>query len=199
MSLLISQPAQSPALAEFVEARWYAIHTCSRHEKQVATHLERRAVEFFLPTYPSVRRWKDRRVCLDLPLFPGYLFVRIPLAERLRVLQVPSVVSLIGVNGRGTPLADDEVDQVRNAVAGGRGVEPHAYLRIGQRVRVRSGPLCELEGILVRKKNGLRVVISLDLIMRSMAVEVDASEIEPVTEAARRRARPLSARSRCIL
>jgi transcription antitermination factor NusG len=165
---------------ELCEPRWYAAYTCAQHEKRVAEQFTQRALENFLPQYGSVRRWKDRRVKLELPLFPGYVFVRLALRERLRVLETPSVVRLVGFNGRPAALPDKEIEALRACVAAQLHAEPHSYLTVGRRVRIKSGPLAELEGVLVRRKNGLRVVVSLDLIARSAAVEVDAEDIERI-------------------
>ena len=166
--------------AEFFEPRWYAAYTCAKHEKRVAEQFSQRSLESFLPQYESVRRWKDRRVKLQLPLFPGYVFVRLALRERLRVLETPSVVRLVGFNGHPAALPDKEMEALRACVAARLVAEPYAYLTVGRRVRIKSGPLAELEGVLVRRKNMLRVVLSLDLIARSAAVEVDAANIESV-------------------
>jgi transcription antitermination factor NusG len=135
-------------------------------------------MEAYLPQYSSIRRWKDRRVLLDLPLFPGYVFVHFPLSDRLRVLQTPSVVRLVGFGGQPSPLSNQEIAALRQGLEREMRMEPHPYLKVGQRVRVRTGPLQGLEGILVRKKNVSRLVVSLDLIMRSVAVEIDVSELE---------------------
>jgi transcription antitermination factor NusG len=161
------------------EPRWYAVYTCARHEKQVAQQLERKSVEYFLPLYEAVHHWKDRRVTVQLPLFPGYVFVHIPLAQRLKVLELPSVVRMIGFQGVPAALPDEEIVSLRGGLAGNLRAEPHPYLKVGRRVRVVHGPLAGREGILVRKKDRLRLVISIDLIMRSMAVEVDAADVEP--------------------
>ena len=161
-----------------VSARWYAAYTCARHEKRVREQLEERHIRCFLPLYSSVRRWKDRQKELELALFPGYVFVRIASGDRLRVLQVPSVVGLVCFSGHPAPLEDDEIELLLSGVANGARVEPHPYLKLGRRVRVRSGPLAGTEGILVRKREKFRVVVSIDLIMRSVAVEVDAADLE---------------------
>ena len=166
--------------AEYLEARWYAAQTCANHEKRVLEQLSQRAVEAYLPLYESVRRWKDRRMRLKLPLFPGYVFVHLALRDRLQVLQTPSVVRLVGFGGQPVALPDQEIDSLRQGLTRDMRVEPHPYLKVGHRVRVRTGPLQGLEGILVRKKNISRFVISLDLIMRSLAVEIDGAELEPV-------------------
>src|SRR5712692_2752675 len=160
------------------QASWYAAYTCPRHEKSVAEQLTGRGVEFYLPLYETVSRWKDRRVRLSLPLFPGYVFVRIPLCERLRVLGVPSVVRLVGFNGRPAPLPEEEIESLRNGLSTLR-AEPHPFLKAGRRVRIVQGPLQGLEGVLLRRKGRYRLVISLDLIQRSICVDVDADSLQP--------------------
>ena len=176
-----SIPTSSAILPpEFLQARWYAAQTCANHEKRVQEQLQLRTVESYLPVYASVRRWKDRSVRLALPLFPGYVFVRLALRDRLQVLQTPSVVRLVGFGGQPTPLANQEIDALRQGLANDLRIEPHPFLKVGQRARVIAGPLQGLEGILVRKKKLSRFVISLDLIRRSVAVEIDVTELEPV-------------------
>jgi transcription antitermination factor NusG len=165
---------------EDLRPRWYAAHTCANHEKCVAGQLAARSVEHFLPLYESVRRWKDRRVTLQMPLFPGYVFVRLDLRDRLRVLQIPSVARLVSFNGAPAALPDEEIETLRAGLQGGVQALPHPYLKIGKRVRITAGPLEGLEGILIRKKNAMRFVISLDLIQRSVVVDVDAGAVEPL-------------------
>jgi transcription antitermination factor NusG len=165
---------------EYAQPRWYAIQTCANHEKRVFAQLGQRTVEAYLPLCGSVRRWKDRRVRLEMPLFPGYVFVHLALRDRLQVLQTPSVVRLVGFSGQPTPLPDQEIEALRHGLTHDVRMEPHPYLKVGRRVRVTTGPLQGLEGILVRKKNRSRFVISLDLIMRSVAAEIDVAELEPV-------------------
>jgi len=112
-------------------------------------------------------------------LFPGYVFARLALRDRLQVLQVPGVARLVGFGGQPTALADEEMDALRQGLGGGLRAEPHPYLKVGRRARVKAGPLQGMEGILVKKKNQLRFVISLDLIMRSVAVELDETDLAP--------------------
>jgi len=138
-----------------------------------------RSVEHFLPLYNSVRRWKDRRVQLELPLFPGYIFVRLPLCERLRVLQISSVVRLVGFGGLPVPLPDEEMELMRSGLSQSAGAEPHRFLTVGRRVRITAGPFAGLAGVMKRRKSGLRVVISLELIQRSIMVDVDACDVKP--------------------
>jgi len=160
------------------EGNWYALYTCPRHEKVVAQQIERRSFRCFLPLYRSVRRWKDRRKELELALFPGYVFVRMALENRLQVLQLPGVVRLVSFNGQPAVLPAQEIEALQGRLSGVMRAEPHPYLRKGRRVRVRSGPMQGLEGILVRRKECCRVVFSIDLIMRSVAVEVDEADLE---------------------
>jgi transcription antitermination factor NusG len=167
--VMVALPTQQP--------RWYAAYTTARHEKRVAEQLERKSVECFLPLYEAVHRWKDRKARVRLPLFPGYVFVRIPLRERLRVLEIPSVVHLVGTTSQPTELPDLEIDSLRSGLHALR-IEPCPYLKVGDRVRVKYGPLAGLEGILLRKRDSFRLVLSIDIIMRSVAVEIDAADIE---------------------
>jgi transcription antitermination factor NusG len=162
------------------EGPWYALYTCPRHEKRVAEQIEQRSISCFLPVYRSVRRWKDRRKELELALFPGYVFVRIDLKDRLRVLQLASVVRFVSFNGQPVPLSDGEVKSLMNGLASGVCAEPHPYLTVGRRVRVRYGPMAGMQGILVRRKEGFRLVLSIDLIMRSVMLEVDEADVEPL-------------------
>jgi transcription antitermination factor NusG len=173
--------ASSPGLRSgtSLQIRWYAVHVFSRHEKQVVVQLQERKVDCFLPVYRSVRRWKDRRKELDLVLFPGYVFVHMDLKDRLRVLQLPGVVRFISFNGHPVPLPDGEIETLSHGLASGIRAEPHPYLKIGNRVLVRAGPLAGAQGILVRKKEKFRILLSIDLIMRSVAVEVDEADVEP--------------------
>ena len=117
---------------------------------------------------------------LQLPLFPGYVFVRMALMDRLRVLQVPSVVRLVGFNGHLSVLPDTEIEGLKNGLAGGVRAEPHPFLTTGRRVRIKTGPFEGREGILLRRKGNLRVVLSIELIMRSIVVDVEAESVEPI-------------------
>jgi transcription antitermination factor NusG len=160
-----------------LQPHWYAIYTSANHEKRVQEQLERRRVESFLPLYQSVRRWKDRRVRLQLPLFPGYVFARLALRDRLQVLQTPGVACLVSFDGKPATLPADEIETLRVSLAGGTRAEPHPYLTLGRRVRLESGPLAGLTGILVRRKSRARFVVSVDLIQRSVAVEIDEADL----------------------
>lgn len=168
---VIASPPSDPG------ANWYALYTAPRHEKLVADQINKQGIACFLPLYRSVRRWKDRRKELALVLFPGYVFVQMALANRVRVLQLPGAVRLVGFNGQPAALPEDEIENLRIRLSSGN-IEPHPYLSVGRRVRVRSGPLQGLEGIIVRTKERCRIVLSIHLIMRSVAVEVDDGDVE---------------------
>lgn len=184
--MLALSTRESPERKEFrpaassQEARWYAAYTCANHEKTVAAQLQARSIEYLLPLYSSMRRWKDRRVLVEFPLFPGYVFVRHALCDRLRVLQIPSLVRLVGFGGQPYALAEEEIAFLRGSVSGTTGFAPHPYLRVGSRVRIVRGPLCGAAGILLRRKNEWRVVLSIDVIACSASVEVDFADIERI-------------------
>jgi len=159
---------------------WCAIYTRHQHEKAIAQVLSVKGLEVFLPLYNSARRWKDRTVQLSLPLFPCYLFLRGMKERRLDVVTTPGIVSILSVNGEVAVIPESEIESIRRAIEWGNRVEPHPFLRTGDRVRVISGPLQGLEGILVRRKNLCRLVLSVELLERSAAVEVDVSSVERI-------------------
>lgn len=175
-------PQLEPSLLQpgFFDARWYVVCTVARHEKRVAELLQNRGLPFSLPLYEAVHRWKDRRAIVQLPLFPGYVFVNVALSNRLNVLTIPGVLRFVSFNGRPAPLPDWELEAIHSALTARLRAEPHPYLKVGQRVRIKAGPLMGTEGILVRKRNRYRLVLSVDMIMRSVALDVDASEVEAV-------------------
>lgn len=162
------------------QSNWYALYTSARHEKHVAQQIEHRQFACFLPLYRSVRRWKDRRKELELALFPGYVFVYMSLANKIRVLEVPGVVNFVSFHARPAALPAEEIETLRDRLTCNARIEPHPYLRAGRRVRVRSGPFQGFEGIIVRRKDRCRLVFSIDLIQRSLAVELDEADIEAV-------------------
>ena len=161
---------------------WYAGYTAARHEKRIAEQLEQRSVEHFLPLYQTIHRWRNGRHRVELPIFPGYVFVRIALRERLRVLEIPGFVRLVGFSSIPCALPDAEIEAMRNALKTGTKAEPYPYLTIGTRVEIRDGPLQGMTGILLRRRGQCRVVLSIDLIQRFMVVEVEVeAEAEDVT------------------
>jgi transcription antitermination factor NusG len=188
---LIAQKMDGLAAAPECSANWFAAYTNSHHEKRVASHFGERQIESFLPLYSALHRWKNRcAVDLDLPLFPNYVFVHIDPRDRVRVLEVPGVLSLVGFGRTLAPLSDFEIEAIR-ACIGQRKIVPHPYLVIGERVRIKAGPMTGMEGVLVRKKSNFRVVLALDVIMQCVAVEVDADDLEPAAERAARVVLPL--------
>jgi transcription antitermination factor NusG len=159
---------------------WYAVCTRANHERRVAEQLSLRGIEHFLPQYESVRKWQDRKVKLQLPLFPGYVFVQIELAKRMGVLQVPGVARLVGFDGQPAVVPEADLLRVREFLRRGFRAEPHRMLKVGKRVRVTAGALTGMEGIVVRRKNGKRLVISFAAIQQAMAVEVAGEDLEAV-------------------
>jgi transcription antitermination factor NusG len=166
------------------DAPWFALTTRPRHEKTVAGGLELRSVEGFLPLYPCKRPWSDRVKVVDLPLFPGYVFCRFSFPERLRVLDVPGVTSVVGFNGQDAPIPETEIRAIQKLLACGYPVQPWQYLRMGECVRIVDGPLAGVEGILVSEKSGVRVVVSVEVLQRSIAVEIDRTALTAVTQGA---------------
>jgi len=162
---------------------WYAVYTTNRHEKRVALHFSQRAIEHYLPLYRAERKWRNGlRVTLDLPLFPCYIFARIPLSERARVLSVPGTLTVVGGTGRDpVPLPDADIDALRWGLKA-QLIEPHPRLTAGQQVRILSGAFAGMEGVVLRRKGACRVVITLKQIMQSIAVEVDESTLELLAE-----------------
>ncbi len=160
--------------------KWFAVYTTPRHEKAVARHFEFRRIESFLPLYMEMHRWKNGcRVNVEQPLFPGYVFARIGRSSSTQVLSVPGVLLILGSGREPLPLPDFEVEALRSGLHL-RKFEPHPYLIVGEKARIKSGSLAGMVGVLARKKNNLRVVLTLELIRRSVAVEVDADELERV-------------------
>jgi len=164
----------------YLEPQWYAAYTRAQHEKRVALQLAERAVEHYLPVYEAVHRWKDRRMRVQLPLFPGYVFIHIPLRSQLDVLRIPSVVRLVGFNGAPTPMPQEDIERLRCAMAEGVLAQPHPYLKVGRRVRITAGPFAGCEGILKRCRGDLRLVLAIELIHRAVLVDVDVSTVVPI-------------------
>jgi len=159
---------------------WYAVHTQYQHEKAVARILAQKGFDIFLPVYDVARRWKDRTIQLSLPLFPCYVFIQGGLDRRLRVLNTPGVFGFVGWSGRAAPIPEEEIEAVLRTMESLLKVEPHPFLKCGDRVRVRSGPLEGIEGILIRKKNLFRLVLSVEMLQTSVAVEVDVTVVQSV-------------------
>lgn len=160
---------------------WWAVYTQHQHEKTVAEMLSGKGFEVFLPLHESTRRWKDRQKVLSLPLFPCYVFVRAILSRRLQVVTTPGIHMVLSRGEQIEVVPEPEIDAIRKAVQGSWRVEPHPFLKVGERVRVTHGSLEGVEGILVRKKNLFRLVLSVDMLAQSVGVEVSASDVEPVS------------------
>lgn len=174
---------------------WYALVVKPQHERSAERALALQGLEGFLPCYRSRRHWTDRIKEIELPLFSGYLFCRMGLEERLKVLTSPGVVAIVGFGGRPAPVSPEEVSALRRMTASNLRLQPWPYLKEGQRVRIERGPLGGLEGILVRSKDFWRVVVSVDLLRRSVGVEIDREAIVPLSSAF---TRPLAVSASCV-
>lgn len=164
---------------------WYAVHTRHQHEKTVASMLANKGFEVFLPLYSEVRQWRDRRKKVELPLFSCYVFLRGDLDRRLAILTTPGVHGVVASGGKLAGIAEEEIEAVQSLIENRINVEPHPFLKCGDLVRVKSGALTGLEGFLVRKKGETRLIISVNLLERSVAAEVDSSTVERVATAQR--------------
>ena len=163
-------------------ARWYALHTRHQHENKVATVLVGKGFEVLLPTYEVLHRWKDRNKRVTLPLFPGYLFVADEIDRRLQILSTPGVHAIVSAGSTPAIIPHEEINAIRRIIESSLRVEPHIFLADGDRVRIKAGPLTGLEGIVSRKKDGLRLILSVQLLGRSAAVEIDCCMIERLNQ-----------------
>jgi transcription termination/antitermination protein NusG len=159
---------------------WLAAYTRARHESVVVRQLQQKGLDTLLPMYRRLSRWSDRIRRSDTPLFPGYVFVRVTEQERRRILQTAGVVSIVCCSGTPVPLSEDDIEKLRFCTANPSAVEPHPYLRVGQRVRVKHGPFHGWEGVLVEKKNSTRLVITVDQIMKSVSIDLSGADVEPL-------------------
>ena len=159
---------------------WLAAYTRSRHEQQVAEQLQRKNVECLLPTFERLTRWSDRVKRARAPLFPSYVFVQVSPAERVRVLEMAGVVNLVSRAGRAVELSPNEIAQLRACCLQANHIEPHPYLQVGRRVRVKHGPFAGWEGTLVEKQNSRRLVITIEQIMKAMAINIDGADVEAI-------------------
>jgi len=176
LALDFSQP-----LPQVEAESWYGLQTRPRHEKIVAQRLAERGVTAFLPMTTEVHKWSDRKKKVELPLFSCYVFAKFMpnRAERLQVLRVDGVFGLVGARGEGTPIPDAQIDAVKSLVETELPWSSHPFLKIGQRVRIRSGALDGMEGILLSRNGDQTLVISIEAIQRSLAVRVEGYEVEP--------------------
>lgn len=161
---------------------WYGVQTRARHEKVVASRLREKGVATFFPSVTEVHRWSDRKKTVEVPLFSCYLFVKlVPSNEdRQKVLRVDSVLGLVGTDRMGTPIPSEQIDAVRLLVKEKLSYSCHPYLKIGERVRIRSGALDGMEGILLSRKGDSKLIISVDAMQRSLAIQIDGYDVEPI-------------------
>jgi transcription antitermination factor NusG len=157
--------------------RWYVAYTLPRHEKAVADRLLQQNIESYLPLYPAVRCWNHRRVEVELPLFPGYVFVKMLLADRIRILSRPGIIRLVSFDGHPAVLPDDEIERLQSSLAIWKAT-PYPFLTAGKQVRIKSGPFAGLEGKILRRKGKIRLLVTLDLIQSAMLLELDAAEAQ---------------------
>ncbi len=159
---------------------WYAIYTRHQHEKTIASALECKGFEILLPLYASARRWKDRTKLLSLPLFSCYVFINGGLDRMLDIVTTPGIFSVVSSAGQPIGIPSGEIMAIQRALESGARVEPHPYLECGERVRVTAGAMTGVEGILLRKKNICRLVLSVEMLGQSVAVEVDSYQVEQI-------------------
>lgn len=157
---------------------WLAAYTRARHEQQVARQLGQKNLEHLLPTYERLTRWSDRIRRATAPLFPSYIFVHICEAERRALLETMGIVQIVSVAGQPAQLSDEEIERLRSCISGGAEIEPHPYLKIGRRVRVKHGPFAGWEGTLLEKQNSRRLVVNIEQIMKSIAVNIHSADVE---------------------
>lgn len=171
---------------------WFALSVKPRHEKVAAIHLRMRGLEEFLPLQPVRRTWSDRKQTVELPLFPGYVFCRFTYQERLQALNTPGITAIVGFGKKEIPIDESEIASVRLLVSSGLPVSPWPYLRPGQAVRIERGALEGARGTIVRGRSPWRLVVSIELLNRSVAVEIDRELLEPLREPPRRCGHQLS-------
>jgi transcription antitermination factor NusG len=168
-------PPQVPA-----EAKWYAISTRSRHERLVERQLQARGIDSFLPMVSEIHRWSDRRKVVDTPLFAGYIFIRIAASpqQRVNVLQTQGVVDFVGVQGRGIPIPEEQIEGIKAVLASQIPFAKHSFLKVGQRVRICGGSLDGVEGILVAQNGTRNLVISVEPIQRALSIRIEGYQVE---------------------
>lgn len=176
-------PQQSESQNREPADEWYAAYVKHHHEKKAAGLLDGKGMEVFLPTQKTVRKWKDRRKTLVVPLFPGYLFVRCNLEKKIAIVNTPGVFFLVESNGRPCPIPTNEIETLRRVVECGTPAHSHAFISAGDRVRICSGPLAGVSGLLTRFKNQYRIVLAVELLRKAVSIEVEIDNVEPVRDA----------------
>jgi transcriptional antiterminator RfaH len=174
------QKSDAPRSCEVQSRDWLAAYTRSRHEQQVAERLRQKNLECLLPTYERLVRWSDRVKRARAPLFPGYVFVQVADTERVHVLETVGVVNLVARAGKAVRLSEQDIAQLRACCRQAGSIEPHPYLKIGRRVRVKRGPFSGWEGTLVEKQNSRRLVITVEQIMKAVAINIDGVDVEAI-------------------
>jgi transcription antitermination factor NusG len=160
-----------------IRPHWYALYTLPRHEKAVADRLRMRNIDTYLPLYSAARCWNHRRMQVELPLFPGYVFIKMHITDKARVLTDSGIIRLVSFNSNAAALPDDDIERLRSSLAARR-AEPYPFLTAGKRVRIRSGPFAGMAGTILRRKGGLRLVVTLDLIQKSIVFELDVADTQ---------------------
>jgi transcription antitermination factor NusG len=176
----LEQEVGTELKAKNVKYPWFALQVRARHEQGVADHLQGKGYEWFLPLYKCRKRWSDRVKTVDAPLFPGYLFCRFNAQDRLPILKTPGVMQIVGFNGLPAAVDESEINAIQTLIKSGVPSQPWPFLATGDRVRIESGPFRELEGILVKSKGDHRLVLSVLLLQRSVAVEIDSAFVTPL-------------------
>lgn len=171
---------------------WFALQVRTRHEAGVAAHLQGMGYEDFLPLYKTRTRWSDRTKEVETPLFPGYLFCRFDPQNRLPILKTPGVIQIVGYSRQPIPVEETEIDAIQALVASGIPSQPWPYLEVGEKVRIESGPLRGREGILMEFKGTHRLILSVALLQRSVAVEIEAALVKPQRQASAARSEKAS-------
>jgi transcription antitermination factor NusG len=163
-------------------ANWYAVYSKHNHERKSADLLARKGIQVFLPLYRSVRNWKDRKKTLAMPLFPGYVFLKSTLTNKIEILSTPGVFFIVENAGHACAIPEEQIQAIHAIVESNVRFEPHPFLRSGEVVRIRSGPLSGISGIIVKPKNKYRVVVSIELLRKAVAIEVDAADVEAIAK-----------------
>ena len=179
----INQEQAYPAAGSAARVSWFAVYVRSRHEFTVQQQLSNFNIENFLPSVERLQRWKDRKKLVTFPLFPGYVFVHIEARKDafLSVLKLPGVVKFLSLRpGPPDPVPDEQIQGLKNLLASGKDIEPYHYLKQGQRVRIKWGPLAGVEGVLVQKRGQQMLVLAIDILQQGASVRIDAADVEPV-------------------
>jgi transcription elongation factor/antiterminator RfaH len=168
--------------SEDCEKNWYAVQTRSRQERVAAAQLKNMGVSTYLPIVAETHRWSDRKKVVQVPLFPGYAFIHAALSDetRFKVYRAQGAISLVGSGGHGTPIPDEQIEGVRALLTNDLRYQHHPFLKVGQRVRIRGGALGGVEGILLERRGETSLVVSVDLIQRSLAIRIEGYDLETV-------------------